>query len=119
VFGEDAFGKSGDRDPELGEVFVFPDVESGGRVEEVGAIEEGSDATGRGFYFHRSLGDECSCELLEAVEMLEDVRRKWGRLGTNSAIFWGLMNFLLRSDTVKFITICVVRSEGLTDIRRV
>ena len=53
---EDGGRESWSRDPELREVFVLPDVQGGGRIEEVSAVKEGADAAGCGLYFYRAGG---------------------------------------------------------------
>jgi hypothetical protein len=57
---------------------VFPDMQSGGGIEEVGTVEEGADAAGRGFYLYRACGDEVCCELFEAVICQKARRERWG-----------------------------------------
>jgi hypothetical protein len=53
-------------------------MQSGGGIEEVGTIEEGADAAGRGFYLYRAGGDEVCCELFEAAICQKARRERWG-----------------------------------------
>jgi hypothetical protein len=46
---------------------VFPNVQGGGGIKEVGAVEEGADAAGCRFYLYGAGGDKFCCELFEAV----------------------------------------------------
>jgi hypothetical protein len=65
-FGEDGGVDGGYGDPELREIFVFPDMFGGYGVEDIDTIEDSADSTGCRFHLVRSARDEIRCEGFEA-----------------------------------------------------